>query len=110
MNWIEIVMTVLGGTSVLGVVQAVRYRKQSKLLKDMEVKKTINDVQSERIDLGEKYLEKVLSLTERNFDAINDGNNRIDRRFDSVENKITNIEEFLNGEYKMFLKKRKTAY
>lgn len=102
-------MAVLGGTSVIGVVQAVRYRQQNKALKNMEVRKTELEEQSERIDLGEKYLEKVMSLTERNFDAINKGNDALIEKINAIDTKIGNVEEYLNGDFKVFMKRKKDS-
>ena len=39
MDWTEIIMAVLSGTTVGGVVEAIRYRRQNKSLKENEVKK-----------------------------------------------------------------------
>lgn len=100
-------MGILGGTSVAGVFQAVRYRRQNKAMKNMEVRKTELEEQSERIDLGEKYLEKVMMLTERNFDAINKGNDALIEKIDTIDTRICNIEEFLNGDFKVFMKRKK---
>ena len=104
--WTEILTSLLGGTSVVSVFFAERYRKQNKALKDISVKKNDNEEQAERIDLGEKYLEKVMSLTERNFDAINRGNTALIEKFETIDAKICNIEEYLNGDFKVFMKRK----
>jgi hypothetical protein len=50
MDWNTLIMTLLGGTSIIGLVQAVRYRKENKRLKENEVKLSNIDAQKQEID------------------------------------------------------------
>ena len=54
----SIIIALLGGTSILGFVYAIIYRKQNKQLKENEVKKDDASTQTEQINLGELFVQK----------------------------------------------------
>lgn len=116
MDWNTLIMTLLGGTSVIGLVQAVRYRKENKRLKENEVKLSNIDAQKQEIDLAEMYKDKVVELAElmeqvsKKQDSGNDNQARIlqkldtlDKRMDKVENKVSDIVTYLNGDFQDYL-------
>lgn len=105
----EILMALLGGTSVLGIVQAVRYRKQNKALKENEVKLSDVDTQRQQIDLADEYLKKVMELSEKNYQATlknGDDNGEIIREVKEVKTTVGDIVGYLNGDFQEYLKKK----
>ena len=108
-NLNEILMAVLGGTSVLGIVQAIRYRKQTKKLKENEVKVSDVDTQRQQIDLADEYLKKVMDLSEKNYQATlknGDDNGEIIREVKEVKTTVGDIVGYLNGDFQDYLKKK----
>lgn len=116
MDWNTLIMTLLGGTSIIGLVQAVRYRKENKRLKENEVKLSNIDAQKQEIDLAEMYKDKVVELAElmeqvsKKQDSGNDNQARIlqkldtlDGRMDKVEGKVSDIVTYLNGDFQDYL-------
>lgn len=107
-------MTLLGGTSVIGVIQAVKYRKENKKLKENEVKVSNVDTQRQEMELAEMYKDKVLELLEQVSQKQESGNDKqalilkklddLDKRLDKVEGKVSNMEAYLNGKYQDFLR------
>lgn len=107
-------MTLLGGTSVIGVIQAVRYRKENKKLKENEVKVSNVEAQRQEMELAEMYKDKVLELLEQVSQKQESGNDNqalilkklddLDKRLDKVEGKVGNMETYLNGKYQDFLR------
>lgn len=116
MDWTTIIMTLLGGTSFLGVAGAIAYRKENKRLKENEVKISNIDAQKQEIDLAEMYKDKVVELAElmeqvsKKQDSGNDNQARIlqkldtlDERMDKVEGKVSDIVTYLNGDFQDYL-------
>ena len=108
-NLTEIIMAILGGTSVLGIVQAVRYRKQTKQLKENEVKVSDVETQRQQIDLADEYLKKVMELSEKNYKATlknGDDNGEIIKEVKEVKATVGDIVGYLNGDFQDYLKKK----
>ena len=108
MDWTEIIMAVLSGTTVGGVVEAIRYRRQNKSLKENEVKKDDVETQREQINLADEYLKKVLELSEQNYHAVvSNGrdNKEIIEKIDAVAVEQKHIIQYLNGDYQDFLER-----
>ena len=105
----EIMMALLGGTSAIGIVQAIRYRKQNKALKENEVKLSDVDTQRQQIDLADEYLKKVMELSEKNYQATlknGDDNGEIIREVKEVKTTVGDIVGYLNGDFQEYLKKK----
>lgn len=102
MDWTSIILALLGGTSVAGIVEAVRYRRQNMKLKDAEATTADTEAQEKQMNLAESYLEKVLALTEKG----NVNQDEIIRRLEALDGRIDNIEAYLNGEFKDWKKRR----
>ena len=62
--WTSIVIDALSITSVLAIVQAIRFWKQNKKLKNNEVKKDDVETQKAEIDLANLYKEEMLKVIE----------------------------------------------
>lgn len=109
MEWTEILNIILGGTSVVAIVGFVVYRKQNKRLKDNEVKASDVDTQRQQIELAELYKDKVLELigqVSEKQDTGNENQKRILDKLDRVEDKVGDIETYLNGPYHQWLADR----
>lgn len=109
-------MTLLGGTSVLGVAQAIRYRKQNKKLKENEVKASNVETQKQEIELAEMYKDKVVELIEQlghkqeganqNQERILGKLNDLDKRMGDLDNRVDGIVIYLNGDFQKFLQRQ----
>lgn len=106
MEWTEILNIILGGTSIVAIVGFIVYRKQNKRLKDNEVKASDVDTQRQQIELAELYKDKVLELigqVSEKQDTGNENQNRILEKLDRLEDKVVDIETYLNGPYHQWL-------
>lgn len=109
MDWSVLLNFVFGGTTLIGVVQAVRYRKQNKALKDVEAQRA-------QIDLAELYKDKVIALLNEVSSKQDGGNanqqkmleklDTLDTRTEKVEIKISDIEEYLDGDFNQWKAKK----
>ncbi len=87
----------------------IKFKKENKRLKQNEVATSDVDVSEKKIDLGDKYLEKVLALTEKgneNQAAMMDKLNILDQRTDKQDLLIAFIVEYLNGDFNQFLARK----
>jgi hypothetical protein len=103
---ITAVITIL--TLLTGFVsyENIKFRRENKKLKQNEVATSDVDVSEKKIDLGDKYLEKVLALTEKgneNQAAMMEKLNILDQRTDKQDLLIAFIVEYLNGDFNQFL-------
>ena len=97
---------ILGGTSVVGIVTFLIYRKENRKLKQNEVKVSSVDAQRQEIELADLYKDKVLAMVEQvsaKQDVGNDNQNRILYKLDRLEDKVEGIETYLNGPYHQWL-------
>lgn len=132
MDWSIIINWVLSGTTVGGIFLAIRFWRQSKRLKDNEVKQSDVETQTQEMNLADLYKKNMLELldTMKQNQSENIGNQQammekleelkghdqeIDRKIvDMSENmgelgtNISNVIEFLNGEYQAFVSQKKT--
>lgn len=126
MWWQTILIDILSVTSILSIIAVVRFWKQNKKLKDNEVK--INDsevtqsnveAQKAEIDLANKYRDEMLNMVqmvkdanEKNFtnqDDIIRRLERLDKRIDKLETNYGYMQEYLNGNYHLFLAEKQKA-
>lgn len=106
---ITAVITIL--TLLTGFVsyENIKFKKENKRLKQNEVVTSDMDVSEKKIDLGDKYLEKVLALTEKgneNQAAMMEKLNILDQRTDKQDLLIAFIVEYLNGDFNQFLARK----
>lgn len=106
---ITAVITIL--TLLTGFVsyENIKFKKENKRLKQNEVVTSDVDVSEKKIDLGDKYLEKVLKLTEKgneNQAAMMEKLNILDQRTDKQDLLIAFIVEYLNGDFNQFLARK----
>ena len=113
MDWNSVIIDALSVTSIIAIVQAVRFWKQSKQLKNNEVKKDDVETQKAEIDLANLYKEemlKVIQLLKESQSENNDNQEKmitkldnLDTRLENVEIKMNGIETYLNGPYHEWL-------
>ena len=107
MDWTSIIIALLSGTAVASIVEAIRYRKQNKELKNIEVRKADVESQREQMDLASDYLAKVKELSELNYQAtLKNGtdNSEIIGEVKKIGRKVDDIEGYLNGGFQDYLK------
>lgn len=116
MDWTTIIVGLLSGTSIGGIFEAIRYRNLNKRDRAAEVNKSENEEQSQRIDLAEKYQEKVYELCEKTYQATLKNNTDIHQKVDEVSQKcdgihseMANVVKYLNGDYQKFLAEQAKA-
>lgn len=123
LDWNNIIILLLSGTTFGGIFAAIRYWRQNKQLKNDEVKKSNNEVkqleietQKAEIDLANKYKHDMLEVLDmmKENQKENVGNQKeiinkldnLDARMDKLEERTGDIEEYLNGSYKDYLRKK----
>lgn len=128
METMEIILSIagvlLGGTSVYTIIENIKYRKENKNLKHLEVEKANLETQDQKIDLGTKFQEntvKMMDELQKTYDAIlknGADNSEIIKKIDSLNNRmdiltseVKEVKEeqkiqkiYLNGEYAAFRK------
>lgn len=128
MGTMEIIVSIagilLGGTSIYTIIENIKYRKENKDLKKLEVEKSSIEAKDQELDLVTKYKEntmKMMDELQKTYDAIlknGDDNSEIIKKIDNLnhrmdvltaevkevkeEQKIQKI--YLNGEYAAFRK------
>ena len=113
MEWTEIILAVLSGTTVGGVYEAVKYRREMKQMRRAEAKNADTDAQDRQMDLAEKYLEKVLALTEKGNDNQDKMLERLDKlseqtallseQNDKQDALLRDVVDYLNGDFQQYL-------
>lgn len=115
----EILTYLLGGTSVVSIALFLIFFRQNRLLKNHEVSKSANDVESGKIvndmaqiDLGNKYLDGILEATEKLntyqtdykkcVDSIIEDINEIKSDVKEIKKEQTLMNLYLNGKYAEF--------
>lgn len=113
MDWSSVIIDALSVTSIIAVIQAIRFWKQNKKLKNNEVTKDDVETQKAEIDLANLYKEEMLKVIEllKSSQSENNDNqekmitklDNLDNRLEKVEIKMTDIETYLNGPYHEWL-------
>ena len=113
MDWTTIIVALLSGTTVGGIVEAIKYRKQNNQIKTNEATQSSIETQKSEIDLANLYKEEMLKVIEllKSSQVENNDNqtkminklDTLDTRLEKVEIKMNNIETYLNGPYHEWL-------
>ena len=128
MGTMEIILSIagvlLGGTSIYTIIENIKYRKENKDLKKLEVEKSSIEAKDQELDLVTKYKEntmKMMDELQKTYDAIlknGDDNSEIIKKIDNLNNRmdiltaeVKEVKEeqkiqkiYLNGEYAAFRK------
>lgn len=120
MDWTELLNYILGGTTLIGVVQAVRYRRETKVIKENEAKVSSVETQRQEMELAELYKNKVLELVElinikqdkgnTNQDKMIGMLSNLDTRVDNLEARMGNVEGCMNGSLQEYILNQKKAH
>ena len=125
-DWTQIILAVIGILSS-GSLTTIAILKYTKKKENIAVKSDDNKEQAERIDLGDKYVTQMLTMIEKvqdaqdkymhsnaldnserkvTLDAINDKVVKIHDDLVGVKSEVTNIVQYLNGEYQNYLHRK----
>ena len=120
MDWTALIIALLSGTTLGGIVEAIRYRRENKRIKQAETAKVENEVkdnetdtQMKQMDMADKYFEGMLKMLEQVKNSTEDGNvnqkkmmddlSDIKKRIGVLEESTSNIVTYLNGDYQNWL-------
>ena len=98
----QIIMALLGGTTVGGIIEAVRYWRENRRLKESEVANHETTTQSAQIDLADKYFNGMLELLEKvkqSQDKGEQSQTQILERLTAVDDRLDKVERYLNGPF-----------
>lgn len=122
----EILTYIFGGTSIVSIILFLIFFRQNRLLKNHEVSKSANEVESGKIQndsaklenemtkfaLGDRYLNGVLEATEKlnsyqtdyknGIESINNNINEIKSDVKEIKKEQTLMSLYLNGKYAEF--------
>lgn len=116
----EILIGLFSGTSIFGVFEAIRYRRENKRLKaaeagtaEADTSKAQTEAQVSRMELADLYLNKVMDLTEKSYQATLKNNEdilsttkQLGEKIDSVQRVVKDIVEYLDGDFDKHLKEK----
>ena len=111
MEWLNVILTILGSGGLATVLSFLVYRKQNKKIKDNEAKGTDLDIEEKeleldrkQIDLGNEFMKSSLEMTKKMQDMMLQNQTRDEQnwtkmftRMDALESSVTNIRRYLNG-------------
>jgi cysteine synthase len=120
MDWTGVIIAILTGGTITGAIQAIKYRRENKRLKEAETAKAENEVkdnetdtQMKQMDMADKYFDGMLKMLEQVKNSTDNGNvnqekmmsklDNITNRVILVEKGMNNIVAYLNGDYKNWL-------
>ena len=124
-DWTQLILAVIGLMSS-GSITTLAILKYTKKKEKIAVKSDDNKEQAERIDLGDKYVTQMLTMIEKlqdaqdkyihsnaldnserklTLDAINSKVVEIHDDLVGVKDEVTNIVQYLNGDYQNYLRK-----
>jgi cysteine synthase len=120
MDWTGIIMAILTGGTITGAIEAIRYRRENKRLKEAETAKAENEVkdnetdtQMKQMDMADKYFDGMLKMLEQVKNSTESGNvnqkkmmddlSDIRKRMGVLEESTSNIVAYLNGDYQNWL-------
>ena len=125
-DWTQLILAVIGIMSS-GSLTTIAILKYTKKKENIAVKSDDNKEQAVRIDLGDKYVTQMLTMIEKlqdaqdkymhsnaldnserkvTLDAINDKVVKIHDDLVGVKSEVTNIVQYLNGEYQNYLHRK----
>lgn len=106
MDWNAIILAAVAFLFSWETISNIRYRRENKKLKQNEVKTSDVDAQRQEIDLAVHFKEEMLTMMKQmseKQDGSNDNQQRILMKIDKLEDKMDNIETYLNGPYHEWL-------
>ena len=122
-GWVSVIIAILTGGTITGAIEAIKYRRENKRLKEAETAKAENEVkdnetdtQMKQMDMADKYFDGMLKMLEQVKNSTDNGNvnqekmisklDNITNRVIVVENGMNNIVTYLNGDYQNWLENK----
>lgn len=109
-DWTSIILAILSGTSVGGIFEAIRYRKQNKEIRESEATKASAESQKAQIDVAKQYWDDVCSMMEQVKQSQINGQAKLDTNQEEMKEMLANldrrmdrVEEYLNGPFHQYL-------
>ena len=104
MNWDLLLGIFFGGSSVVGLIIGWYYRRENKQLKQTEVKSSNADVEEKeiknddaQIDLGKKYLENTLEMTQKMQNMMLESDKKRDENWAKQEEAMNELRKSVIG-------------
>lgn len=107
---IEIVITVVSTIGIVQLLEYIRDRKSNKIKGIEQSKQEVENTKQEQIDtISSQYdlLIKVMNMIGELTNSVSTKDNTIHQKLEELDNKITNIELYLNGEFKNWKKNKR---
>lgn len=101
MDWTSLIATIVSTGFLISLYEIIRYRKENKKIKESEAELADSNAQERQMDLAEKYLEKVLALTEKS----SGDSTKILEAIESMDKRLSYIENYLDGPYKEWVQR-----
>ena len=122
-DWMTLIVAILSGTTVGSVYEAIKYRRENKRQKQAETEKIENEVKDNETDtqmkqmhMADQYFEGMLKMLEQVKASQDNGNTNqakmidsldniktrvedLNKRMEVVEDTMSNIVTYLNGDY-----------
>lgn len=113
MDWTTITLTAMSTGFIFSLYEAIRFRKENKILKSAEATNASTDSQEKQLDLVKHFYDLVKEVTDESARQSQDNQIKIiesidglDKRLDKIDVKVSNLEEYLNGEYHSWLSQK----
>lgn len=123
MDWTALIIALLSGTTLAGIYEAIKYRRENKRMKEAEAAKAENEVkdnetdtQMKQMDMADKYFHGMLEMLEQVKNTQENGNVNQEKMISSLEDlksrmvvmeeNLGNIVTYLNGDYQTWLNER----
>ncbi|MBP5724821.1 MAG: hypothetical protein J6X18_14760 [Bacteroidales bacterium] len=127
-DWMTLIVAILSGTTVGSVYEAIKYRRENKRQKQAETEKIENEVKDNETDtqmkqmhMADQYFEGMLKMLEQVKASQDNGNTNqakmidsldniktrvedLNKRMEVVEDTMSNIVTYLNGDYDAWVK------
>lgn len=100
MDWKDVIVAVITSGLIVAVIEIVRDWKAKRNAAKTANKENEYEAQKKGLDLVQEFYEKVTSI-------LNANGKDVVERLDKIEARITDIEGYLNGEFKEFKSKSK---
>lgn len=95
MEWTTVIAAIISSGLIIGVIEVIRDWRNKKNADNYET-------QSKGLDLVQEFYDKVTAI-------LNANGKDVVERLDKIEQRITDIEGYLNGEFQTYKKTKKNA-
>lgn len=95
MEWTTVIAAIISSGLIIGIIEVIRDWRNKKNADNYET-------QSKGLDLVQEFYDKVTAI-------LNANGKDVVERLDKIEQRITDIEGYLNGEFQTYKKTKKNA-